>query len=281
MKGKFFKYFLIFIAIVSVSFAAILIRMSEAEPLAIATFRMGISSIILLPLFLIKGKKNILKKDLRIFILSGLFLALHFYVWITSLRFTSIMSSTVLVTTNPIFVSIFSFFIFKKKIKIKTILAIILSLLGIICMSYGFSFSINFKGNLLALFGALFASLYIISNYYLRKKYELIDIVFPVYSISFFFLLVLSLFLNIKLYPFCLKEYFLFFLIALIPQVIGHSIFNYSLKFFSPVFISLSILGEPIGATIFGIIFFKEIPKILEILGGFLIITGIVISDKE
>lgn len=281
MKGKIFKYFLIFIAIVSVSFAAILIRMSEAEPLAIATFRMGISSIILLPLFLIKGKKNILKKDLRIFILSGLFLALHFYVWITSLRFTSIMSSTVLVTTNPIFVSIFSFFIFKKKIKIKTILAIILSLLGIICMSYGFSFSINFKGNLLALFGALFASLYIISNYYLRKKYELIDIVFPVYSISFFFLLVLSLFLNIKLYPFSLKEYFLFFLIALIPQVIGHSIFNYSLKFFSPVFISLSILGEPIGATIFGIIFFKEIPKILEILGGFLIITGIVISDKE
>jgi len=281
VKGKIFKYFLIFIAIVSVSFAAILIRMSEAEPLAIATFRMGISSIILLPLFLIKGKKNILKKDLRIFILSGLFLALHFYVWITSLRFTSIMSSTVLVTTNPIFVSIFSFFIFKKKIKIKTILAIILSLLGIICMSYGFSFSINFKGNLLALFGALFASLYIISNYYLRKKYELIDIVFPVYSISFFFLLVLSLFLNIKLYPFSLKEYFLFFLIALIPQVIGHSIFNYSLKFFSPVFISLSILGEPIGATIFGIIFFKEIPKILEILGGFLIITGIVISDKE
>ncbi|MGB9843235.1 MAG: DMT family transporter [Caldisericia bacterium] len=281
MEGKFFKYFLIFIAIISVSSAAILIRMSNAEPLAIATFRMGISSIILLPLFFMKGKKNIIKKDIKIFILSGLFLAFHFYVWITSLRFTSIMSSTVLVTTNPIFVSIFSFFIFKKKIKIKTILAIILSILGIIFMSYGFSFSVNFKGNFLALLGALFASLYIISNYYLRKKYELIDIVFPVYSISFLILLILSLFLNVKLYPLGLKEYFLFFLIALIPQVIGHSIFNYSLKFFSPIFISLSILGEPIGATIFGIIFFKEIPKILEILGGFLIITGIVISDKE
>ncbi|MBP8992147.1 MAG: DMT family transporter [Spirochaetes bacterium] len=281
MDSKNFRYLLIFIGIVSLSFAAIFIRMSNSEPLAIATFRMGISSIILLPFFLIKKDKNISKKDIKIFIFSGLFLALHFYTWITSLRFTSIMSSTVLVTTNPIFVSIFSYFLFKKKIKKRTFLAIILSIIGIVLMSYGFSFSTNLKGNLLALFGALFASLYIISDYYLRKKYDLIDIVFPVYLVSFLILLSLSLSLNIKLYPLPLKEYFLFFLIALIPQVIGHSIINYSLKFFSPVFISLAILGEPLGATIFGIIFFKEIPKVLEIIGGLFIITGIVISDKD
>jgi len=281
MDSKNFRYLLIFIGIVSLSFAAIFIRMSNSEPLAIATFRMGISSIILLPFFLIKKDKNISKKDIKIFIFSGLFLALHFYTWITSLRFTSIMSSTVLVTTNPIFVSIFSYFLFKKKIKKRTFLAIILSIICIVLMSYGFSFSTNLKGNLLALFGALFASLYIISDYYLRKKYDLIDIVFPVYLVSFLILLSLSLSLNIKLYPLPLKEYFLFFLIALIPQVIGHSIINYSLKFFSPIFISLAILGEPLGATIFGIIFFKEIPKVLEIIGGLFIITGIVVSDKD
>jgi len=281
MDNKNFKYLLIFIGIVSLSFAAIFIRMSNSEPLAIATFRMGISSIILLPFYFIKKRNLISKNDLKFFFLSGLFLALHFYTWITSLRFTSIMSSTVLVTTNPIFVSIFSYFLFKKKIKKRTFLAIILSIIGIILMSYGFSFSTNLKGNLLALFGALFASLYIISDYYLRKKYDLIDIVFPVYLVSFLILLSLSLSLNIKLYPLPLKEYFLFFLIALIPQVIGHSIINYSLKFFSPIFISLAILGEPLGATIFGIIFFKEIPKVLEIIGGLFIITGIVVSDKD
>jgi len=281
MDNKNFKYLLIFIGIVSLSFAAIFIRMSNSEPLAIATFRMGISSIILLPLYFIKKRNLISKNDLKFFFLSGLFLALHFYTWITSLRFTSIMSSTVLVTTNPIFVSIFSYFLFKKKIKKRTFLAIILSIIGIILMSYGFSFSTNLKGNLLALFGALFASLYIISDYYLRKKYDLIDIVFPVYLVSFLILLSLSFSLNIKLYPLPLREYLLFFLIALIPQVIGHSIINYSLKFFSPVFISLAILGEPLGATIFGIIFFKEIPKVLEIIGGLFIITGIIISDKD
>jgi len=281
MDNKNFKYLLIFIGIVSLSFAAIFIRMSNSEPLAIATFRMGISSIILLPFYFIKKRNLISKNDLKFFFLSGLFLALHFYTWITSLRFTSIMSSTVLVTTNPIFVSIFSYFLFKKKIKKRTFLAIILSIIGIVLMSYGFSFSTNLKGNLLALFGALFASLYIISDYYLRKKYDLIDIVFPVYLVSFLILLSLSLSLNIKLYPLPLKEYFLFFLIALIPQVIGHSIINYSLKFFSPIFISLAILGEPLGATIFGIIFFKEIPKVLEIIGGLFIITGIVVSDKD
>jgi len=281
MDSKNFRYLLIFIGIVSLSFAAIFIRMSNSEPLAIATFRMGISSIILLPLYFIKKRNLISKNDLKFFFLSGLFLALHFYTWITSLRFTSIMSSTVLVTTNPIFVSIFSYFLFKKKIKKRTFLAIILSIIGIVLMSYGFSFSTNLKGNLLALFGALFASLYIISDYYLRKKYDLIDIVFPVYLVSFLILLSLSLSLNIKLYPLPLKEYFLFFLIALIPQVIGHSIINYSLKFFSPIFISLAILGEPLGATIFGIIFFKEIPKVLEIIGGLFIITGIVVSDKD
>lgn len=281
MENRFFKYFLIFTGIVSVSLAAIFIKMSNSEPIVIATFRMGISSLILIPFYFIKKKNFIFKDDLKIFILSGLFLALHFYTWITSLRFTTIMSSTVLVTTNPIFVSIFSYFLFKKIIKKKTIFAIILSIIGVIFMSNGFSISSNLKGNLLALFGAIFASLYIISNYYLRKKYDLFDIIFPVYSISFIVLFFLSILLKAKIYPLPFNEYLLFFLIALIPQVIGHSIFNYSLKFFSPVFISLTILGEPIGATIFGIIFFKEIPKILEMIGGFLIITGIVISDKE
>lgn len=282
MESKFFKYFLIFIGIVSVSFASIFIRMSNSEPLTIATYRMGISSLILLPFYFInKNRFKFKKSDIKIFILSGFFLALHFFTWITSLRFTTIMSSTVLVTTNPIFVSLFSYFLFRKKIKKRTLIAILLSISGIIFMSYGFSSLGNLKGNTLALFGAIFASLYIISNYYLRKHYELFDIVFPVYTISFFVLLIFSIIFKVNFYQLPTKEYILFFLIALFPQVIGHSIFNYSLKFFSPIFISLTILGEPIGASILGMIFFKEIPKLLEIFGGILIILGILISDKD
>jgi drug/metabolite transporter (DMT)-like permease len=280
MKKSGFLLFLIFIGILSVSFASIFIRLSESHPLIISTYRMGISSIILLPIFIFK-KEKILRKDKIIFLLSGTFLAFHFYTWITSLRFTSIMSSTVLVTTNPIFVSIFSYFLFKKIPKTKTILAIILSIFGVTLMSYKGDFSTNIKGNLLALSGAIFASLYIISNYSLRKKYNLINVIFRVYFISFLILLIFSLILKIKLIFLPKKEYLFLFLIALLPQVIGHSIFNFALKFFSPTFISLTILGEPIGATILGIIFFNEIPKIIEILGGILIILAILISEKE
>jgi drug/metabolite transporter (DMT)-like permease len=280
MKKSGFLLFLIFIGILSVSFASIFIRLSESHPLIISTYRMGISSIILLPIFIFK-KEKILRKDKIIFLLSGTFLAFHFYTWITSLRFTSIMSSTVLVTTNPIFVSIFSYFLFKKIPKTKTILAIILSIFGVTLMSYKGDFSTNIKGNLLALSGAIFASLYIISNYSLRKKYNLINVIFRVYFISFLILLIFSLILKIKLIFLPKKEYLFLFLIALLPQVIGHSIFNYALKFFSPTFISLTILGEPIGATILGIIFFNEIPKFIEILGGILIILAILISEKE
>ncbi len=280
MENKITLFILIFIGILTISFSAIFIRMSESNPLVIATYRMGISSVILFPIFILKREK-IGNSEKILFLLSGIFLALHFYTWITSLRFTTIMSSTVLVTTNPIFVSIFSFFFLKKRLKFKTFLAIILSLLGIILMSYGGKFSINFKGNSLALIGAIFASLYIVTNYALRKKYDLINIVFRVYSISFFVLLFLSFILQENLINIPKKDYLLLFLIALFPQVIGHSIFNFALKFLSPIFISLTILGEPIGATILGMIFFKEIPKALEFLGGALIIIAILIAEKE
>lgn len=281
MKGLLIRYILIFVGVVSVSLASILIRISSSNSLTIATYRMGLSSLILFPFYLIYKKDSIKLHDFKIIFLSGIFLALHFYSWITSLSFTSILSSTVLVTTNPIFVSIFSYLLFKRGIKKRTLIAILLSILGVSLMSSNLNISINIKGNFLALIGALFASLYIISNYQLRKKYNLIDIIFPIYSISFLFLFVLSIFLKINLINLPLKEYSIFFLIALIPQVIGHSIFNYSLRFFSPTFISLAILGEPIAATLFGILFFKEIPKLFEIIGGIIIIIGIVIADKE
>ncbi len=281
MKNLIIRYFLIFVGIVSVSLAAIFIKISESSSLTIATYRMGISSLILLPFYLVYKRGFIKRGDFKIVLFSGIFLALHFYSWITSLNYTSILSSTILVTTNPIFVSVFSYFLFKKNIKKRTLIAIFLSILGVILMSYGFNILVNFKGNLLALIGALFASLYIISNYHLRKKYDLIDIIFPVYFISFLVLFILSIILNIKLIDLPSKEYLIFFLIALIPQVIRHSIFNYSLKFFSPIFISLAILGEPIGATLFGFLFLKEVPKFFEIVGGIIIIIGIIIADKE
>ena len=281
MKKSWIHFVLIFIAVVSVSFAAIFIRFSSAPPLTIATFRLGISSILILPIFLLYSEKKYQKEDIKLFVLAGFFLSLHFFSWITSLKYTSIMNSTVLVTTNPLFVAIFSYILFKKRTDKKTIIAIIISILGSFLMSYSGRFSSGKAfGNILALLGAVFASLYLISSSVLRKRYKVLDLIFPVYTISFLFLLLFSFSLKVPLFGFPLKEYTLFFLLALIPQVIGHSIFNWSLKFFSPTFIAITILGEPIGATLLGILFFRETPSVLDIIGGILIISGILISEK-
>ena len=274
-------FILIFVAVVSVSFAAIFIRLSSAPALTIATFRLGISSLLILPFFLLYSERKYQREDIKLFILTGFFLSLHFFSWITSLKYTSIMNSTVLVTTNPLFVAIFSYILFKKRTDKKTMIAIFISILGSFLMSYsGNLTSGKTFGNILALLGAVFASLYLISSSVLRKRYKLLDLIFPVYTISFLFLLLFSLFLKVPLFGFPLREYTLFFLLALIPQIIGHSIFNWSLKFFSPTFVAITILGEPIGSTILGIIFFREIPSFLDVVGGILIISGILISGK-
>ncbi|MBT9145450.1 MAG: hypothetical protein DDT42_01321 [candidate division WS2 bacterium] len=243
----------------------------------------------MLPYYLYaEGYKKWDKRDFKLFLLTSFFLAFHFIFWISSLSYTSILNSTILVTLNPIFVTLFSFIIFKQIPGKGIMWGIFLVLIGSFILYYQPSPPINGQvfpqatlGNSLALAGGIFASLYLICTSILRKRHSLISFVFPVYGFTFLILAIFTLLSSTKLTGFRSSEYLLLILFALIPQIIGHTSYNWALKIFSPNFIAITILGEPIGATILGILIFKETPTPLAILGAAMILLAILVSGRE
>jgi drug/metabolite transporter (DMT)-like permease len=157
VKDKEIKILLV-ISIISISFSSILTRMSASSPLLIAFYRMALSSSLIFPFLFIK-KIKIERKEILLSMLVGIILALHFITWITSLSYTSIASSVILVTSHPFFVSIVSFLLFKEKLHRKSIFGIILAFSGIIILfsSDYFYLPKTFKGDLLAFLGGIFA----------------------------------------------------------------------------------------------------------------------------
>ncbi len=282
MKARFFA---LFVAMVSVGLASPLIRLASAPPVVVATYRMTISAIIFLP-FLVSSHKRKVRlpvRDLLSLLLPAALLSLHFILWISSLSYTSVLASTVLVTTNPIFVPIFSYLIFREKTKRSLFLGIIVAFAGSVLIGVAshnaVSKTTNF-GNLLALLGAMAVSLYLLVTRRLRKKFDLLSYVSVVYLFSSVILILFSLVMRQKIFGYSPRTYFYLFLIALVPQVIGHTLYNWSLKYFSPSFIAVTILGEPVFAAIFAFILLKETPLPLEIAGAVVIMLGIYLSTR-
>jgi drug/metabolite transporter (DMT)-like permease len=278
-----FSNLAILIAVIAVSFSAIFIRWSDAHPLVIATYRMGITCLILLPLVVSRYKdefKNIHKEDLIFMVVIGMVLALHFGTWITSLKETSVASSVILVTSHPLFVAIISHYIFREKLKTIGYVGIIIAFFGIIILTVG-DLDLggsNFRGDILALIGSIAAGTYILGGRKARRSVPLVPYVFIVYSICTICLLAASIIISAPLYPLPLREYELFILMAIVPTILGHTFYNYALKFVKAQIISVSLLGEPIASSILAYILLSEPAPQLTIIGGCLILPGIYLA---
>jgi len=279
-------YFPLLIAVIAVSFSSIFIRLCKAPPLVIAAYRLGIASIILLPFMIYYGSnisEKYSRKDLlKIFFIS-FFLSIHFASWITSLNYTSIANSVIIVNTSPIFVAIFSYYILKERIDYNTIIGIIIAFIGTIIIAIG-DYGINennLLGDMYALIGAIALSIYIIGGREIRKRMNLYLYVTPVYAISAIFLIIACIFLKIQLYPYSLREYLIFLLLAIIPTIFGHTIYNWILKNVEATKVAISLLGEPIGSTFLAIIIFNEIPNFLTFIGGPIALIGIYIAIRK
>ena len=262
------------------SWASIFIRFTGAPPLATAFYRMSFATVILLPLALRKCLPEIPKlkgKILILTLLSGIFLGFHFATWIASLDYTSISNSVVLVTTQPIFVAILSHLLLKEKINLTILFAVLLALLGSFIISGG-DFQVgkaNFLGDILALIGAIMAAAYLLCGRVVRQKLSLITYIFTVYFISALVLGFLCIIWGTPLHPYPSKTFLWFILLGLIPTVIGHSLYNWALKYLKAYLVGMSILGEPVGATILAYLIFKQTPPTLTYLGAAAIFTGI------
>ena len=280
------QYFVLTIGVISVSFAAIFIRLAEAPSLVIAAYRMGLASLVIIPLAWLRSGRELRRLSRQTVLMamaSGAFLALHFGLWITSLSYTSVATSVILVTTTPIFVAIASYFLFHEKLSKQTGVGIAISLAGSVFIGYG-----NWKlgpgslfGGLLALLGALAVVGYMLIGRRLMRSMGVLSYASLAYGSAAVILLLATLASGNHLSGYSTNTYLMLVLLAVVPQLIGHSSVNWALRFISATLVTVAVLGEPVGATALAVIILKENPSLSEIGGGILILAGIFIAFRK
>ncbi|MBA7630229.1 hypothetical protein ES703_37749 [subsurface metagenome] len=273
-------YVTLFVGVLAVSFAATFIRLADAPPLVIATYRLAIASIILIPMAAIKSRRSLpqlSRQDILLILLSSVFVALHFGLWITSLSYTSIASSVVLVTAHPAFVAVISYFLWGERLNKLTIGGIGVAFIGVIFINYGgFTFgSQAILGNLLALIAGFVMGAYLIVGRQLRARIDILSYLTILYTCSAVILLVATVLSGHSLFGYSPTTYLMLILLALVPQLIGHTSINLAVRLVPVIFVSVAILGEPVGATLLGSLILGEIPTANEIVGGLFILGGI------
>ncbi|MGB4439407.1 MAG: DMT family transporter [Sedimentibacter sp.] len=273
--------YLILVGTLFTSLSSIIIRFSAAPALVISAYRMLFTCLMLLLPVIINNRKefsSIKRNDFILCILSGIFLALHYASWISSIHMTTIANSTVLVACSPMFVALANYFIIKEKFTFKMIASIALSLTGTLIIAMGSSGgteSSMMMGNALAFSGAIFVAGYLVIGGIVRKNMSVGIYVFIVYSVSAITLFLMCFVTDTPVYPYPAKEFLLFIALAFFCSILGHTVYNYLVKFVSSTLISVSTLSEPIFASIMAMFFFKEVPSIYTLAGGMIIITGI------
>ena len=273
-------YLTLFIGVLSVSFAAIFIRLAEAPPLVIAAYRLSLAAAVLIPVASVKstrGQSRLSRRDMLLMLLSSVFIALHFALWITSLSYTSIASSVILVTSHPAFVAVVSYFLWGERLGRLTIGGIVLALIGVVVINYGaFSFgSRAIVGDLLALIAGLAMGGYLIIGGQLRERIGILNYLTAIYSGAAIILLAATVLAGYSLFGYSPNTYLMLILLALVPQLVGHSSLNLAVRLIPVTFVSVAILGEPVGATLLGWAILSEVPTASEIAGGLLILGGI------
>ncbi len=279
-------YITLFVGVLAVSFAAIFIRLADAPPLVIAAYRLTIASIILIPIASVKsmrGLKQLSRRDMLLILLSSISLALHFGLWITSLSYTSIASSVVLVTSHPAFVAVISYFLWGERLNRLTIGGIAIALIGVIVINYGgFTFgSQALLGNLLAFLAGFVVAAYLIIGGQLRARIDILSYLTLVYSCAAVILLVAAIISGHSFFGYSTTTYIMLILLALVPQLLGHSCLNLAVRLIPVTLVSVAILGEPVGATLLGCFILSEMPTVNEIVGGLLILGGIFIVMRR
>ncbi len=297
-------YIGIAIGVLAVSAASIIIKLAldvKVPSLIIAAYRLAFASFVLAPIALTRHRAEIAsltRRDLAIAGFSGLFLGLHFGAWITSLEFTTIASSVVFVSTSPLFVGLFSLIVWREKLGAPLIIGLMVAMVGgamvglsdacvvtragIVCPSLAeFVQGRAVIGDLLALAGAVAVAGYLLIGRRLRAKLSLIPYIFLSYGAAAVTLVVAAFVSGEPFFGYSPAAYFWMALLALVPQLIGHSAFNWALRYLSATYVSVTILGEPIGSTLLAVFIFHETPSPLKLLGGVFILGGILLASKR
>ncbi len=302
-RARYLLPFAILVAILAVSTASIFIRFAQndgAPSLVIAALRLTFATLILAPIALTKHLEEIKRFTLNEILLgafSGIFLAVHFATWISSLEYTSVASSVVFVSTGPLWVALLSPLLLKEHLARTAIFGLGLSLAGgtIIGLSDACVWDAGLScpalqdvmqgramwGNFLALLGALTVTGYLIIGRKLRSRVSLVPYIFMVYGMAAIALIVIMLVSGNSPFGYAPKTYGWIFLLAALPQLIGHSTYNWALKYLPAALVAVMTLGEPIGSAILAFFILNETPTLATLFGGALILAGIYLASRQ
>ncbi len=278
------------VGVVAVSSGSIFARFAQADApsLVIAAFRLFIAAMLLLPLAWLRYRpelRRIMTGPWLWFLASGFFLAIHFATWITSLEYTSVASSVALVSTSPLWVALFAWMFWREPLTPSVLIGLALALCGSIVISLAESraaiSSHPYLGNALALAGALAVSGYWLVGRRLRCNFSLVPYVTLVYGSAALFLLIAAILFGQPLTGFKPATYGWFLLLALLPQLLGHSSFNWALGHLPAAYVAIATLGEPIGAAVLAFVFLGETPSFFKIFAALLIFTGILLALRR
>ena len=271
--------------VVVLSFASILIRLTQAPSIVIAAARMAVATIVLTPFFLSRWpsrRRELASVPWLPLVLSGLLLAAHFALWIESLNRTSVASSVVLVAMNPIFVAVLSPLILKERSSWRIAVAVLLGVAGAAVIAGPALRSPGTTlGNLLALGGAACAAGYLVAGRGARQRLSLTAYISVVYGIAAGALVLLALAAGFHFTGYAATVWLFILLMALGPQLIGHTSFNWALKYVSAPTVAMAVLGEPIGTTILAWLILRQPPTLYELVGGAIICAGIYLAATD
>ncbi|MFD2627198.1 DMT family transporter [Oceanobacillus kapialis] len=274
-------YAAVVIGVISVSTSAILVKLADQAPAAIiANYRLLIAVLLMAPLVLLKYREEfrlIHKRDWLFSVLAGIFLALHFILWFESLNYTSVASSVVLVTLQPIFAFLGTYFFFKERFSPGAVISMLIALFGSIIISWG-DFQISgmaLFGDILALFGAITVTVYFLFGQSVRRSVSLMTYTFLVYGVSSITLLLYNLTVQNDFFGYPSDHWLLFIALAIFPTFLGHTLFNWALRWLSTSTISMGIVFEPVGATILAYFILDEVVTWTQLLGGTIVIFGL------
>ncbi len=306
-QRNFFPYFVLLIGVLIAATSSILIRLAQtagAPSLVIASWRLILAALILTPLaWRRRGPeiRHLPRKDLFWGIGAGLFLAAHMATWISSLAFTSVASAAALVTTNPLWVALAVFFFFGEQPSRRTLTGLSAAMLGSILIAFSDGgvlliepaaspmVQLNWHnlvapagqadtalfGDVLALLGAMTVTGYMLIGRTLRRRLSTTAYVWLAYTAAAAALLLVTLLAGLPLWGYTWQAYLWILLLALGPQLLGHTSFNWALAHLSTTFVALAILGEPVGSATFAFFLFGETFEPVQLIGLVLLLVGI------
>ena len=278
---------MIVVGVLGISMSAIFVKYSTAPSAMTAAFRLLWTVILMSPVVI--GKKEVRqelalldKKKGCLSAVSGVFLATHFVLWFESLQHTTVASSTTIVCTEVIWVALGFCIFMKGKLKGMAILAIAITFAGSIVIAFADSAAggVHLYGDVLALLAAIAVAVYTLIGRIIREKVSTTVYTYVVYSACAFVLVLTCMVQRYGFFDYGISAIIVGALLAIFSTILGHSIFSWCLKYFSPTFVSASKLCEPVVAAIFAGLLFGEVPKIPVFVGGAMILGGVLYYSK-